>query len=187
MKICGKCGTDFPTVQVVNGEFRNLTNRKFCTTCSPYKQGNRRFQVRNVTGKPCAICGGPVRITDVSRKSKCYTCISRIRRYRHKQKAVEMLGGKCARCGWHGDIAAYEFHHPEGDKTFGVGVKSNSSFSAVLVAEILKCELLCANCHRIEHAGPRSPEFLLAVSIYQGKDLNVTAAGKRRPSGLQNH
>src|SRR5690242_12943054 len=96
----------------------------------------------------CKLCDK----TCGSRRKMCNTCLSRIRRYNTKEAAVKILGGKCNRCGWTGDSAAFEFHHPKGTKEFTLGKHMNLSWGR-LVKEILKCELLCSNCHRSEHHG----------------------------------
>lgn len=58
----------------------------------------------------------------------------------------------CERCGY-ADFRALEFHHrvPE-EKSFALvkGVQRGLS-KARLLAEVAKCEVLCANCHAIEH------------------------------------
>jgi hypothetical protein len=57
----------------------------------------------------------------------------------------------CERCGF-SHPAALHFHHKDpNQKAFGVadGVKSMSWER--LLSEIQKCEVLCANCHAIQH------------------------------------
>ena len=60
----------------------------------------------------------------------------------------------CVRCGFR-HPAALQFHHkkPE-EKEFDIcsGVLNGRS-KEVLEREIAKCEILCANCHAIEHYG----------------------------------
>lgn len=68
-----------------------------------------------------------------------------------KLKAVEILGGKCIRCK-QDNIACLCFHHKE--------IEEKEDIVAVLLygrwsnieSEIKKCDLLCQNCHRVEHA-----------------------------------
>ena len=70
-----------------------------------------------------------------------------------KRKAIDMLGGMCARCQGKFPLCCYDFHHKEGeDKNDLVGYLLNKPWSLV-EAEIQKCEVLCANCHRIIHHG----------------------------------
>ena len=57
----------------------------------------------------------------------------------------------CERCGF-SDHRALQFHHPNGDKEWEVAnLVRHRSFDNVM-KEIQKCEVLCANCHMIEHS-----------------------------------
>lgn len=60
---------------------------------------------------------------------------------------------KCNRCGY-SDFRALHFHHL-GDKHMSVSqmVKDGYAWKRILT-EIEKCEVLCANCHAIEHYYP---------------------------------
>lgn len=70
-------------------------------------------------------------------------------RFRRFLDAYKMLVG-CARCGYHGHPRGLDFHHLR-DKKFLIG-RRNQMSSKKLLAEVMKCEVLCAICHRIEHA-----------------------------------
>lgn len=57
---------------------------------------------------------------------------------------------KCERCG-ENHIACLEFHHKDPkEKEFVIGQFRNKS-KEVILKEIDKCIVLCANCHRKEH------------------------------------
>lgn|SRR5665213_2042665 len=74
-------------------------------------------------------------------------------RQRTKIKLVNACGGKCRRCGYNKCIQALEFHHKDPTlKKFAFGKYQSKSIQLV-VEEIKKCLLLCANCHREYHAG----------------------------------
>lgn len=71
-------------------------------------------------------------------------------RKRVKVLAVEYLGGKCSLCGYGKCISALEFHHRDPrQKDFGIS-GTNKSFESIK-AELDKCILVCANCHREIH------------------------------------
>ena len=61
------------------------------------------------------------------------------------------MGGKCNKCGGVFHSSAFDFHHvnPE-EKDVDPGALVRRSKEA-LYAELSKCILLCANCHRIHH------------------------------------
>lgn len=72
------------------------------------------------------------------------------RRYNFKSKAAMLLGSVCNRCGFK-HLAALDFHHLDPtEKEFRVSDMISMSWE-IVEKEILKCELLCKNCHAIEH------------------------------------
>jgi len=73
---------------------------------------------------------------------------------RTKLYLVKYKGGKCQieSCGYDKCVEALEFHHLDPDKKdFGIGGKTKSIEK--LKAEVDKCIMVCANCHREIHAG----------------------------------
>lgn len=74
------------------------------------------------------------------------------RRKALKRKAVAYKGGKCSHCGYDKCIAALEFHHRDPDqKDFSFGGSRQTAAWAKIQAELDKCDLVCANCHREIH------------------------------------
>jgi hypothetical protein len=73
---------------------------------------------------------------------------------RQRARILELkqsLGG-CTRCGF-ADARALDFHHRDpATKIFTIGKKGHTYAWETLLAEVAKCDLLCSNCHRIEHA-----------------------------------
>jgi len=71
-----------------------------------------------------------------------------------RQKAINLLGGKCVICGYSRDIHALDFHHiDESTKKFGLSDRGMTRSWEKTKNEVLKCVLLCANCHREIHSG----------------------------------
>jgi hypothetical protein len=67
-----------------------------------------------------------------------------------KQQAVALLGGKCTDCQQEFPMSVFDFHHIDPtQKDFSVG--KYKIWNDRLQAELKKCILLCANCHRIRH------------------------------------
>lgn len=76
----------------------------------------------------------------------------RARELRAYVQAIKMERG-CVDCGYRGHPAALEFDHLPGTvKVNRLAVLSCSNAKAVIHAEINKCEVVCANCHRIRTA-----------------------------------
>ena len=76
-----------------------------------------------------------------------------IRRLRLKKKLVQMRGGKCQICGYNKCLIALDFHHvDESTKEFGLSQRDLTKSWEKIKAELTKCVLVCANCHREIHA-----------------------------------
>lgn len=112
--------------EICNNDFETLPNggsRKYCFKCSPsYPKGGSR--------------------------AKTITALRRAM----KREAVKRKGSKCEICGYDKCIDALVFHHknPE-EKDFGLAESGTTHSWEEYLAEIEKCELLCANCHAEEH------------------------------------
>ncbi len=79
------------------------------------------------------------------------------RRKEIKQWIAEFkIGKSCARCP-EADPACLDFHHRrQANKTVEICYVRRRGWSQKrLMQEIAKCDLLCANCHRKEHARQR--------------------------------
>lgn len=74
-----------------------------------------------------------------------------------KQRYIQLLdyldGKSCEYCGFN-DIRALEFDHiDQNTKSFGIARALSDCLKwETILAEINKCRLLCANCHRIRTA-----------------------------------
>jgi len=66
----------------------------------------------------------------------------------------------CAKCGLREPVCL-DFHHVRGKKEALISALLNSGFGwERIYAEMVKCEILCANCHRLLHwraTHPASP------------------------------
>lgn len=92
-----------------------------------------------------------------STRSICKECEAQRARdnYNKSMEYLRSLKTKCSHCGYDKNPAALEYHHPDENKEANVARLARVHLSSVqlakLHAEIEKCELLCANCHREEH------------------------------------
>ena len=88
---------------------------------------------------------------------RCKQCrLERVKKRRKDMKRilVEYKGGKCEKCGIETHPSVYEFHHLNPDKKdFGVSQKGYTRSLEKNKQEVDKCIMLCANCHRLKHAG----------------------------------
>ena len=72
---------------------------------------------------------------------------------RRRIDLIQVLGGKCCICGYDKCNAALEFHHVNPKtKLFGISQTGALTYSlSKQLAEVKKCVLVCANCHREIH------------------------------------
>ena len=62
---------------------------------------------------------------------------------------IELKGGKCVDCGYNEHPAAFEFDHLK-DKAYAISNMLNNCYKwETILQEVEKCELVCANCHRV--------------------------------------
>ncbi len=121
----------------------------------------------------CKTCKKEFKQLQGKNRTRCNACNTRIRRYRNRIAAIQLLGGKCEHCGFtptsFKELAAIQFHHknPE-EKEFTIGLVANKSWNSI-VDELKKCSLLCDNCHSIEHVSDITKEFEEEVYNYNGK------------------
>jgi hypothetical protein len=75
--------------------------------------------------------------------------LARQRQFGHERKAllIAYKGGCCKDCGGIFPSCCYDFDHLR-DKLFEVGLGVLRRLE-VVKAEVDKCDLVCANCHRI--------------------------------------
>lgn len=127
----------------------------------------------------CQLCGRSY--SDFKTKNKmglhCNTCVSKIRRVLGKMRAIMYKGGKCEKCGFKAtrfNMAAFEFHH-DNEKNFTIGNGLNRKWEETQ-KEIDKCQLVCSNCHRVEHSDYNNEEIIRIASekikLYHEADLN---------------
>jgi len=117
----------------------------------------------------CKLCGKDINYNP-SNRSCCPTCVTRIRRYRLKKKAVEYKGNKCEICGFDESLAAMEFHHSSENKDFEISDMNHKSWDFIK-PELDKCVLICSNCHRQIHSKYDDLGFLDFIQQYSKKDI----------------
>ena len=121
-----------------NGNY--LRHRKGYSLESPIKHRRR--------APHCITCG-----KETNSKGGWMRCTAHYKaRRRNSIKAViiDLFGGKCMLCEQSFPVCVYDFHHV-GEKDKPVSPLISSGSPSEIAKEIIKCVLLCANCHRMEH------------------------------------
>jgi len=76
------------------------------------------------------------------------------RRRKIKLMAIEYKGGKCQVCTYNKYPGGLDLHHIDPKtKEFGIGARGYTRSWEKIKAELDKCVLVCANCHREIEAG----------------------------------
>lgn len=75
------------------------------------------------------------------------------KRIKNRYEFIEKLKIKCEICG-EDRKCCLDFHHKDpSTKSYSVVHMAHNSFKLEdILAEVAKCSILCANCHRVEHA-----------------------------------
>lgn len=99
----------------------------------------------------------------------------RERALKRKIELIEYKGGKCEKCNYDKNIAAFEFHHLDPkDKKFQLDSRHLSNTNIIdLKTEVDKCILLCANCHRELHNKKFDKDNLKNLLIEYNLSSNV--------------
>ena len=118
---------------------------KVCVVCGEALSGQKKMYCGNT-------CKQKHHYHRVKQQTNTYHSQT-VRAVSRKLELIDLLGGKCKKCGYSKNIAALQFHHLDPNaKNFKLGHRmlSNRSWDAIL-EEAQKCILLCANCHAEEH------------------------------------
>jgi len=100
----------------------------------------------------------------------------RRRRELLSKRVNELKNRPCADCGGRFPPCAMDFDHVLGEKIDDVsGIRIDTGRWERVLAEIEKCELVCANCHRVRtHLGRTSPHANSVVQQKWFKDRYVS-------------
>ena len=172
MKTCVKCEGHIPATIVIDGKRRNLKNRQYCFSCSPFGEHNNR-QLHKVEEVKQCKCG---REYVTKGQIRCASCNYKERRKQVAQKIYSIVGTACWICGYdRGEegTGVLDFHHIDPNlKEFHVSNREIASMKWERVwREMQKCALLCCRCHREYHVGLTKPGEI--EKIWQDKWFEI--------------
>jgi hypothetical protein len=101
----------------------------------------------------------------------------KLRGLKRKVHLIQLKGGCCEKCGYNKNIAAFDFHHKDPNKKdFNLDVRKLSNTKmTILMEEVEKCDLLCANCHREIH----NPDLEIGDVKEKIKSINESVIQKK--------
>lgn len=142
MKLCSRCGAFKALDSFVKSSFTKSGYQAHCLECERLRTEIRRMSAdyrRNESlTRRAARTGNLEAARAKDRRSQ-----------RQNQAFVNQLkAGPCKDCGKTFHPSAMDFDHVRGEKVRGIGQMVSANREALL-AEIAKCDLVCANCHRI--------------------------------------
>lgn len=111
---------------------------------------------------PCVLCQKVYTYHRRQRgtRSVCSSCMANRHRFALKALCIRRLGGRCWLCGYRGAARCLDLHHMDPDQKdpHVIGGGGHSRSWATVQQELVKCALLCKNCHgevHEEHDGRR--------------------------------
>lgn len=109
--------------------------------------------------------------------------------YRQRRKAnlIKVCGNKCCLCGYDKIQGALEFHHIDlTTKEYSIAASGICHDLETDFAEIKKCVLVCANCHREIHSGLYSKEELIQKQFFDETLIEELRQDKKnKEQGIQ--
>jgi len=141
---CRKCESVIPIWTRIDGKNRNLQNRKFCLSCSPFRGHNTKPDDPLRPSKKSGPYSNWTEEVKENNKQNIYK-----RGWERKVKLVKLAGGCCKKCGYNKSMRALTFHHREPDqKKFGLTQSQLWSRKwSEIMNEFNKCDIYCQNCH----------------------------------------
>ena len=178
---CHACKKDF---EIDKREFLNRSKNKIGIFCTPEctrtwqssffqeaKKKNPKYKdpVYKDNLKKCNICqeylsleefgARAIKVSGLKHQSHCKSCFSSLtcRRFNAKKlAAVKYLGGNCMLCKKTYPAQVFNFHHRDPSTKKFEWTKLRLQSIKTIIEELDKCDLLCANCHVIEHSGTKN-------------------------------
>jgi|AntAceMinimDraft_13_1070369.scaffolds.fasta_scaffold47720_1 hypothetical protein len=179
-KTCNKCKNKFPAKIEIDGRIRNLNNRKYCLSCSPFGQHNtsqleKAKRDKEKSKRSCHTCQ---KIFISNRQIRCASCIYKTRIECRIKKVYDMVGTYCWFCGYDRGLkgsSVLEFHHviPE-EKKHGLDSRTLAMYSwDKIEKELQKCCSLCCRCHRELHAGLIDKKYINSIYVKRWKEIKA--------------
>lgn len=153
---CGETNVECLDFHHRDGEIKSFTIGKALQRSTPLKTLLRDIAKCDIVCPNCHKEHHPPRFIDNKTRPERLTTAQR-----QRQKRVDRWGSFIERCKFDGCTLCDAHHHPSLDfhhvdpsqKSFKVGDYRVMALSVDVPGEVVKCMVLCANCHRLHHKG----------------------------------
>jgi hypothetical protein len=116
---------------------------RICTKC-------RKKEPRNKTASYCKSCHNEYQKEHYKKNPQSIKTSIKRRRIKTREWIKQKKNSPCIDCGKKYPWYVMDFDHVKGSKKFNLSIAANKVYSIKKIEEeIKKCELVCANCHRI--------------------------------------
>lgn len=133
--------------------------KKICTCCGEERDAEQdftwKYKRRGIRNTRCKFCLSQASKRHYQKNKQIYIARSRARdkitiEDSRRRLAAYLTDHPCVDCGQL-DIRVLEFDHVRGDKRDDIARMIEMSYSwPAIEIEIAKCDVRCANCHRIK-------------------------------------
>lgn len=144
-----------------------------CGETKPVEDFNWRRKSKGQRDNMSRLCRARYKQEHYAANRQRYIVNAGLRRKRVGEERMRMLVDylrehPCVDCG-EDDVLVLEFDHLE-DKLFGIGAAFRDRPLQAILAEMAKCEVVCANCHR-RRTATRGGYLRAAVAQWQSHAL----------------
>lgn len=166
MKLCVDCNSEIPYSIVIDEKRRNLRNRTRCLKCLPfgaskYSESSEKERIKRHKARKAK---NQRDYYHRFKKNNSSNHIAILRETR-KRSLTDLLGG-CQICGYTKCQRNLAFHHvDETTKIHNISSREFQFSFRKIQPELLKCILVCHNCHGEIHDG--LIEQSLIISLHQ--------------------
>lgn len=132
--------------------------KKICPGCDEERDAeqdfNWKYKDRGIRNTRCKFCQSQISKQHYKNNKQSYIDRVRNREVQIIEDNQKRLAGylachPCVDCG-QTDVRVLEFDHVRGNKSASITRLLTSSDWSTIETEIVKCEVRCANCHRIK-------------------------------------
>lgn len=116
---------------------------KICSKCKSEKSISEFYSQKGHKHEVMSLC------------KECFNQLCVDRWIERKKKYVRLLGGECEHCHiklTESNYSIFDFHHTDPNTKEYSWSKLRLFSDNRILEELSKCQLLCANCHRLVHS-----------------------------------